>query len=50
MLCQEHDSGKQNAANNHSLNKKYTYAYAYHVFVNKAFPSIELDKPLNLSA
>jgi hypothetical protein len=40
--------GKQNAANNHSLNNKYTYPY--HVFVNKAFPSIELDEPLNLSA
>jgi hypothetical protein len=40
-------SGKQNAADKHSLKNKYTCTY--HVFVNKAFPFIKLGEPFSLS-
>jgi hypothetical protein len=43
----EHDSGKQNAADKHSLKNKYIYPY--HVFVNKACPFIKLGQPFSLS-
>jgi hypothetical protein len=43
----EHDSGKQNVDDKHTLKNKYTCPY--HVFVNKAFPFVKLGEPFSLS-